>query len=388
MAAYLWYSVLLAGFVYPVVAHAVWSHTGFLSPFNPDPFLGVGAIDFSGSGVVHVTGGSVALYATLLLGPRRGRFYDAQGEPLETPKPFPGHSMALQLLGTMTLWFGWFAFNSSSALLLPGTAFGTNAANAAVSTALSGAAGGISALFTNLILEERRTGEPHFDLVMCMNGCLSGLVAVTGGCGVMEPWAAVITGLVAGWIYILGNSILIRLRIDDAVNAIPVHMFCGLWGLLAVGLYASPKRLEVAYGIEGHGGWLYDFSNAQLLGAQLCTAVFITGWTFITMFPFFFFLSYQGWLRTDSLEELVGLDISYHGGVHALGPGSGVKTEYIAAYNKRRDRLRHRGSRDNGSTVKVESVGPVSEIDDPEYNQEAAALEALGDEDPPREDNF
>ena len=106
MAAYLCYSVVLAGIIYPVIAHAVWSNNGFLSNTNVDPLLGSGAIDFAGSGVVHMTGGTVALFATLILGPRRGRFFDAQGEPLETPKAFPGHSMALQLLGTMILWFG------------------------------------------------------------------------------------------------------------------------------------------------------------------------------------------------------------------------------------------------------------------------------------------
>jgi Amt family ammonium transporter len=106
MAAYLCYSVVLAGFVYPVVAHSVWSNNGFLSITNVDPFLNIGAVDFAGSGVVHLTGGTTALFATMVLGPRRGRFYDAQGELLETPKAFPGHSVALQLLGTMILWFG------------------------------------------------------------------------------------------------------------------------------------------------------------------------------------------------------------------------------------------------------------------------------------------
>jgi Amt family ammonium transporter len=106
MSAYLCYSVFLAGFVYPVVAHTVWSNNGVLSITNVNPFLDIGSVDFAGSGVVHVTGGTTALFATLVLGPRRGRFFDAQGEPLETPAPFPGHSVALQLLGTMILWFG------------------------------------------------------------------------------------------------------------------------------------------------------------------------------------------------------------------------------------------------------------------------------------------
>lgn len=97
MAAYLCYSVVLTGFVYPVVAHAIWSSQGFLSAFNADPFLGIGMVDFAGSGVVHVTGGTTAVFAVMILGPRKGRFYDARGNPLPKPKAFPGHSVALQV---------------------------------------------------------------------------------------------------------------------------------------------------------------------------------------------------------------------------------------------------------------------------------------------------
>lgn len=373
MAAYLCYSVFLAGFIYPVVAHSLWSRNGFLSGSNVDPFLGVGALDFAGSGVVHITGGTTALYATLVLGARRGRFYDSQGEPLEVPKAFPGHSVALQLLGTMILWFGWFGFNGGSALVLErADMVGRNAANAAVATALSGACGGVSALFTNLWLEERRTGEPSFNLTMAMNGALSGLVAVTAGCALMEPWAAIITGTVAGWLYIWGSQLLIRLRIDDAVDAIPVHMINGMWGLVVVGLLASPDKLELAYGSAEHAGWFYDFKDAHLLGAQVCALLFIVGWTFFTMFPFFIWLNYQGWLRADSLEELVGLDISYHGGMNTKD--SGVKKEYLEAYNRHKGGIRNRKNGNishGGSTVR-----DVSE-NDPENDQEAAALEAV-----------
>ena len=97
MSAYLCYSVILTGFVYPVVAHSIWSNNGFLSASNADPFLGIGMVDFAGSGVVHMTGGSTAVFATMILGPRKGRFYDARGNPLPKPKPFPGHSIALQV---------------------------------------------------------------------------------------------------------------------------------------------------------------------------------------------------------------------------------------------------------------------------------------------------
>lgn len=112
MAAYLCYSFFLTGFVYPVVVHAYWTSQGFLSPTNASPLLDVGVIDFSGSGVVHLTGGTTALYATYILGSRRGRFFDVTtGEALAVPKPFPGHSVSLQMLGSFILWFGWFGFN-------------------------------------------------------------------------------------------------------------------------------------------------------------------------------------------------------------------------------------------------------------------------------------
>ena len=106
MAAYLCYSVFLTGFVYPVVAHSVWSNNGFLSAFSADPYRGIGVIDFAGSGVVHLTGGSTALIATYILGARKGRFHDNRGRLLPTPRTIHGHSIALQLMGTMVLWFG------------------------------------------------------------------------------------------------------------------------------------------------------------------------------------------------------------------------------------------------------------------------------------------
>jgi Amt family ammonium transporter len=276
----------------------------------------------------------------------------------------------------MILWFGWFGFNAGSALVLKTPDIGTNAANAAVATALCGAMGGISALITNLWLEERRTGEPSFSLVMAMNGALSGLVASTGGCALVEPWAAVVTGLVAGWLYIAGSAYLLRVRIDDAVDAIPVHMVNGIWGLLAVGLFASPRKLELAYGSIEHAGWFYNFSDANLLAAQVCEALFVFGWTFFTMIPFFVWLNYQGWLRADSLEELVGLDISYHGGKNSRESGS-VKKEYIDAYERHKGNIRSRkigNSHHNSTTIRSQS-----DMDDPDYDQHAAAREALQD---------
>ncbi|KAG7356912.1 ammonium transporter family-domain containing protein [Nitzschia inconspicua] len=380
MAAYLCYSVVLAGFVYPVVAHTVWSNNGFLSLGNVNPLISIGAVDFAGSGVVHLTGGTTALLATLILGPRRGRFFDAQGEPLDTPKPFPGHSVALQLLGTMILWFGWYGFNPGSALVLGIDEVGGIAATAAVSTSLCGAAGGVSALFTNLFLEERRTGEPHFSLLMAMNGCLSGLVAITASCGVVEPWAAIVIGIVAGWIYLWSSGLLLRLRIDDAVDAIPVHMFNGIWGVFATGLLASPRLMQSAYGTDEFPGLFYGLvrrtNPANLLGCQVITILFIVGWTFVTMFPFFIWLNYKGWFRADSLEELVGLDISYHGGMD--NKDGSVKKEYVEAYKRHKGALRNRRHSNTQHSTTSDGWRDSAATDaDPDSDPLAAAHEAM-----------
>jgi len=188
MAAYLWYSLVLAGFVYPVVSHAIWSPHGFLTSnvAKENKLFGTGVVDFAGGGVVHLLGGCTALFATMILGPRRGRFHDNEGRKLDKPNPFPGHSMALQMLGTFILWFGWYGFNSGSALIATSSDHGKLVSLSAVNTTLSGGMGGLVALFTNLFILERRMGEPIFDLRMAMNGSLSGLVAITAGCGVGE----------------------------------------------------------------------------------------------------------------------------------------------------------------------------------------------------------
>lgn len=261
-------------------------------------------------------------------------------------------------------------------MLLTVPEYGQAAANAAVSTALAGASAGISALFTNLYIEERRTGEPHFSLVMAMNGSLSGLVAITAGCAVVEPWASIVIGIVAGWLYLYSSGLLIRLRIDDAVDAIPVHMVNGAWGIISTGLLAAPRLMELTYGGDDHVGWFYSLArgdfDARLLGAQAATLGFILGWTFFTLFPFFIWLNYKGWLRADSLEELVGLDISYHGSMDFKE--GGVKKEYIEAYKRHKGNVRERrgGRRDPDDSWHNSG--------DPDLDSHAAAEEAMMEE--------
>jgi Amt family ammonium transporter len=206
--AYLAYSLMLTGFVYPVVVYSIWSSSGFVSAFNGDPFLGCGMHDFAGSGVVHMTGGVTALIAAKILGPRIGRFYDADGNPLPEPVSFAPHSVSLQVLGTFILWVGvsyaftfcnndvillitsliallftqkWYGFNPGSTLMISNSGSAAVCALAAVTTTIAAASGSVSALFTDMFLSRMKTGECEYDITMCMNGALGGLVAITAG---------------------------------------------------------------------------------------------------------------------------------------------------------------------------------------------------------------
>jgi ammonium transporter, Amt family len=316
MSAYLCYSFFLTSFVYPVIVHSIWNAKGFLSAFNANPVLGVGVIDFAGSGVVHLTGGTTALVAAIILGPRKGRFYDEDGNPLEEPTVFAPHSVALQVLGTFILWFGWYGFNPGSTLLITPAGLPATAALCAVTTTIGGASGCISGMFTDCLLEARKSGEVSYDLTMAMNGALSGLVAVTAGCSVIDPWAAMLIGIVAGWCYIAMSKLLIKLRIDDAVDAVPVHFANGLWGLFAVGLFARIDLMATAaYGNPGgHQGWFFNGSDLSLLACQISAMLWIVCWVTVVMVPFFVILNMLNMFRVDPLEEEVGLDISHHRG--------------------------------------------------------------------------
>jgi len=317
MVAYLCYSIMLTAFVYPVVVHAIWNGEGFLSAFNigddyDNRFLEVGMIDFAGSGVVHMTGGFTALIAAIVLGPRIGRFYDEDGNPLDKPASFAPHSVALQVLGTFILWFGWYGFNPGSTLSISPGGYGDVAALCAVTTTLAAAAGAVSSMFTDTLLGFMSEGEAEYDLTMAMNGCLGGLVGITAGCSTVEPWAAVVIGLIAGPVYVLSSKLLVMLKIDDAVDAIPVHFFNGIWGCLATGIFASRRMVSMTYGDEWSPGLFYG--SGSLIVCEICGILFIIGWVLVTMLPFFYVLKMLGMFRVDPIEEKVGLDISHHKG--------------------------------------------------------------------------
>lgn len=257
------------------------------------------------------------------------------------------------MLGTFILWFGWYGFNPGSAILLSSPDRHKVAGLAACTTTLAAGTASISALFINLWLSKRETGETYFDLGLAMNGVLSGLVAITAGCGVVDPISAVIIGLFAGLLLVFGARFVEqRLRLDDAVDAIPVHLMNGIWGMVAVGLFANPDRVNQAYGHEDRAGLLYAIVNAggdsssntkisaagTVLGAQIVGVMFVLAWTFCTMFPFFMFLDWLDIFRIHPLDEVKGLDQA-HGGITGSDGEHFLSARQVAAFRKRVEKL-------------------------------------------------
>jgi ammonium transporter, Amt family len=177
---------------------------------------------------------------------------------------------------------------------------------------------------------------------MTMNGCLTGLVAITAGCASVDTWAAVAIGVIAGWVYMFASKLIIRLRIDDAVDAIPVHMFGGMWGVIAAGLFSKPELLERAFALEAHVGWFYEWGRGSgdftMIGTQLVAVAFILGWVGVTTGIFFFVLNFFGMLRVSAEEEEAGMDISRHKG--SAYDIKDVSTDVVNQLNS----SRHRGT--------------------------------------------
>ena len=303
MAAYAGYSAFLTGFVYPVVVHWVWSPTGWLSAWkatgNKSAWLNVGVVDFAGCGVVHMVGGAAAGIGAAVLGPRIGRFAG------ENPGPIKGHSMPLVVLGTFFLWVGWYGFNPGSTLYIGGVS--TVAARVAVTTTLAAASGGVANLFIHYKLSQT------YDVAEMCNGILAGLVSITSACPVVEPWAAVVIGPIGAVFYTLGAKLLVKLEIDDAVNATPVHYFAGCWGLMAPALFARPQHMREAYGNADVAGLFYT-GQGNMLACNFVALVAITVWVAALMTPFFILLKKAGWFRVPENIEIEGLDDSKHGG--------------------------------------------------------------------------
>ncbi len=282
-SAYLLYSVVISGLLYPVFGHWAW---GNLLDTSQSPWLAnLGFIDFAGSTVVHSVGGWAALAGAIVVGPRIGRF-GKDG----TVHPVPGHSLTLAALGVFILFLGWFGFNGGSTTTANGTV-----ARIIVNTFLSGCAGAIAAMVVSWF----RFGKP--DIGMTLNGVLAGLVGITAPCATTTPLGSIIIGLVAGVLVFLSVLFFDKLQIDDPVGAISVHGVCGAWGTLAAALLHENLFTGAEYDLVGQ-------TVTQLIGIVAAFA-----WTFITAFILFKVIAMTIGLRASEAEELEGLDLGEHG---------------------------------------------------------------------------
>lgn len=289
--SYLIYSVLVSALVYPVSGHWMWG--GLAGEGSAGWLEALGFHDFAGSTVVHSVGGWIALAGAMALGPRLGKY-----RPDGKANPIPGHSLVLGTLGVFLLWIGWFGFNPGS--YTAGTA---SIGRVAMTTNLAACAGTCAALVTAWII----MGKP--DLTMALNGSLAGLVAITAPCDLVTANAAIAIGLVAGVLVVLSVFALDRLHIDDPVGAVSVHCVNGVWGTLAVGLFAAPTA--AGYGNDLAG--LFYGGGIRLLGVQALGAGATAIWAFGMGALIFAALKRQHILRVPATTELKGLDIVEHG---------------------------------------------------------------------------
>jgi len=270
LGSFMLFTVLYVGLIYPIVGSWKWGG-GFLDA--------MGFYDFAGSTLVHSVGGWAAMIAVYLLGPRIGKF-DANGKP----QAIPGHNIPLAAAGVLILWLGWFGFNGGSVL----SADPALTSLTLVTTCLAAAAGGVSAFATSLMLYK------NYDLTMFLNGILGGLVGITAGADLMSPNEAVIIGLLAGVIIVLGVALVDKLKLDDPVGAIAVHLICGIFGTLAVGMFGDNAGIE-------------QFIN-QLVGVSV-----VGGFCCVTAFIILFAIKKTIGLRVTEQEEIEGLDGHEHG---------------------------------------------------------------------------
>ncbi len=271
--AYFAYSFIVGALVYPIFGHWAWSDEGWLTKIGP------GFADYAGSAVVHMIGGFLALAGALVVGPRTGF---REGVELK------GHNMPYVVIGTFILFFGWFGFNINSDTL------GLNAVN----TLMAGAAGAVAAIYTTMTM----TGKA--DLEMACNGALAGLVGITAGCAYVDPWAAVVIGLIAGVMMVFGVRFIKNVvKADDPVGAVTVHGICGAWGVLAVGIFASGHN-----GVEGFVAGNFEQIIPQIVGVVVAFA-----WAFIVGIILFKAIDISMGLRASEDEEQSGLDEPEHG---------------------------------------------------------------------------
>lgn len=276
LGAFMIFTILYVGLIYPIVGSWLWGN-GFLSTIK----IGTaeGFYDFAGSTLVHSVGGWAALVAIILLGARIGKF-GSKGKP----QAIPGHNIPIAAAGVLILWLGWFGFNGGSVL----SADPAKTSLVLVTTCLAAAAGGVGAFILSTILYK------NYDLTMFLNGILGGLVGITAGADLMSPNEAVIIGLLAGIIIILSVALIDRLQLDDPVGAIAVHLICGIWGTLAVGIFGDKAGID------------------QFL-VQGLSVLIVACFCLVTAFIILFTLKKTTGIRVSEKEEIDGLDNHEHG---------------------------------------------------------------------------
>ncbi|MCD8322114.1 MAG: ammonium transporter [Oscillospiraceae bacterium] len=291
-SSYCIYSAVISAIIYPIEAHWVWGG-GWLAQ--------IGFHDFAGSVAIHMVGGVCALIGAAMVGPRIGKFVRDKDGKVTKVHAFPGHNIAIGALGVFILWLGWYGFNGAAATSVEqlGSIFLTTTVAPAVATV-------VCMLFTWF-----KYGKP--DVSMCLNAALAGLVGITAGCDVMDCFGAIMVGIVSGLLVVFGVWLLdYKLHVDDPVGAVAVHCFNGIWGGLAVGLFATTS----APGNDSVVGLFYG-GGLSCLGIQCLGVIAIAAWTAVTISLFFLLLKKTIGLRVSPEDEITGLDISEHGLVSA-----------------------------------------------------------------------
>ena len=286
--SYCIYSAVISAVVYPIEAHWIWGG-GWLAQ--------LGFHDFAGSCAIHMVGGISAIIGAAMLGPRIGKFTKDKSGKITKVNAFPGHNLPLGALGVFILWFGWYGFNGAACKT------GDQLASVFLTTTVAPAV----ATVTCMIFTWIKYGKP--DVSMCLNASLAGLVAITAPCDVTDCLGAIIIGLVAGLLVVFGVWLLdYKLHVDDPVGAVAVHMMNGIWGTIAVGLFATTS----APGNDTVVGLFYGGGFKQL-GIQLLGFVTVASWTAVTITIAFIIIKKTIGLRVTEEEEIVGLDSMEHG---------------------------------------------------------------------------
>ena len=294
--SYCVYSAVISALIYPIEAHWIWGG-GWLSQ--------IGFHDFAGSCAIHMVGGIAALVGAAILGPRIGKFTEDKNGKIIKVNAFPGHNLTIGALGVFILWLGWYGFNGAAATSVEqlGSIFLTTTISPAIATV------------TCMIFTWIKYGKP--DVSMCLNASLAGLVAITAPCDVTDALGAIIIGIVAGLLVVFGVWLLdYKLHVDDPVGAVAVHCLNGMWGTIAVGLFATEsapgvKDLLASGSMAGTG--LFYGGGFKLLGIQLVGFLSVAAWAAITMTLVFLAIKAIFGLRVTEEEEIIGLDAKEHG---------------------------------------------------------------------------